>query len=465
MNQILGAILLYLISSCRMHTLANEREDSIQLDWKKETGSSFWEAEVNSFDVPSGAVVEVKGPKDGLIRVTGDQSTSIYGTITSSNPVYVINPNGVVVGPGASINDDTLNLIRTKNAQENLKQTKPLLWELESNARAGDADAQYNLGKYYASRNLHKFGYSGWPNPEKQEEAFMWFKRSAEQGNAKGQYGVGQCYMTGIGVTKNQQKALLWFMKSAIQGYDEAQYALGTCYVSGVGSAFDYKEGFKWYMRAAEQGYACAQNALGCYYIEGKMGTPKDEKKAVIYFTKSSEGGCLNGLKHLAICYHEGIGVTKDEKAVTKWRTNASFLKKITCCSIFWPKGDVFISPHLTFTSQSGSVASYELLTDWDEYLATRSGASLKEVDIKKGKKDMKRAFALDPGARPPEVTVTSYTAPIDVSYGKNALYDYLWLGDIRVGGLSEIKEEQGSFGRNGTTIFPNNPQPPTNPQ
>jgi len=180
MNQILGAILLYLISSCQMRTLANEREDSIQLDWKKETGSSFWEAEVNSFDVPSGAVVEVKGPKDGLIRVTGDQSTSIYGTITSSNPVYVINPNGVVVGPGASINDDTLNLIRTKNAQENLKQTKPLLWELESNARAGDADAQYNLGKYYASRNLHKFGYSGWPNPEKQEEAFMWFKRSVE---------------------------------------------------------------------------------------------------------------------------------------------------------------------------------------------------------------------------------------------------------------------------------------------
>jgi filamentous hemagglutinin family protein len=152
-----------------MHTLANEREDSIQLDWKKETGSSFWEAEVNSFDVPSGAVVEVKGPKDGLIRVTGDQPTSIYGTITSSNPVYVINPNGVVVGPGASINDDTFSLIRIKNAQENLKQTKPLLWELESNARAGDADAQYNLGKYYASRNLHKFGYSGWTNPEKQE--------------------------------------------------------------------------------------------------------------------------------------------------------------------------------------------------------------------------------------------------------------------------------------------------------
>ena len=40
----------------------------------------------------------------------------------------------------------------------------------------------------------------------------------------------------------------------------------------------------------------------------------------------------------------------------------------------------------------------------------------------------------------------------------------YIWLGTIRVGGLSGIKEEQGSFGRNGTTIIPNNPQSPTKP-
>jgi filamentous hemagglutinin family protein len=118
MNQILGAILLYLISSCQMHTLANEREDSIQLDWKKETGSSLWETEVNRFDVPSGAVVEVKGPKEGLIRVTGNQLTSIYGALTSSNPVYVINPNGVVVGPGATINDNLKTPHIKRNSQK-----------------------------------------------------------------------------------------------------------------------------------------------------------------------------------------------------------------------------------------------------------------------------------------------------------------------------------------------------------
>ena len=97
---------------------SNERQKSIRLGWKKDTGSSLWEAEVNRFDVPSGAVVEVKGPKDGLIRVTGDQPTSIYGAITSSNPVYVINPNGVVVGPGATINDNLKTLHINRNSQQ-----------------------------------------------------------------------------------------------------------------------------------------------------------------------------------------------------------------------------------------------------------------------------------------------------------------------------------------------------------
>ena len=118
MNRILGAILLCLITSGQRHIIANEQQESIRLDWKKGTGSSFWEAEVNRFDVPSGAVVEVNVPKDGLIGVTGDQPTSIYGTITSSNPVYVINPNGVVVGPGATINGNLKTLHINRNSQE-----------------------------------------------------------------------------------------------------------------------------------------------------------------------------------------------------------------------------------------------------------------------------------------------------------------------------------------------------------
>jgi len=107
-NRIIGAFLLFLISFGQECMLANEQKGSIWLDWTKETGSSLWTAEVNRFDVPPRAVIEVKGPKDCLIgiRVAGDQPTSIRGTLISPNPIYVINPKGVVVGSGADINNN-----------------------------------------------------------------------------------------------------------------------------------------------------------------------------------------------------------------------------------------------------------------------------------------------------------------------------------------------------------------------
>ena len=117
-KRIIGAFLLFLITTCQRQILANEQQESIRLDWKKDTRSSFWTAEVNRFDVPSGTVVEVKGPKDGLIRVTGDQPTYIYGAITSLKPVYVINPNGVVVGPGTAINDNLKTPHINRNSQK-----------------------------------------------------------------------------------------------------------------------------------------------------------------------------------------------------------------------------------------------------------------------------------------------------------------------------------------------------------
>ena len=93
------------------------------------------------------------------------------------------------------------------------------------------------------------------------------------------------------------------------------------------------------------------------------------------------------------------------------------------------------------------------------------------DTEIEKRKKEMelawKTAYDFVPGlgVERPSVSVKCYSSPIDVPTGKKFMHEYLWLGDIRFGGLSEIKKEQGSFGRNGATIFPNNPQPPTNHQ
>ena len=350
MNQILGAILLYLISSCQIHTLANEREDSIQLDWKKETGPSFWEAKVNSFDVPSGAVVEVKGPKNGLIRVTGDQPTSIRGTLISSNPIYVINPKGVVVGPGVTMNDndnvylcsyplDVEDQKRLIESQERLIKRKNLYLSI--------------IAAFHCSR---------------------WFSAEIKEGMILKVYPKEGVTNVGEVVTK-ETNGLTIFMGS---------------YEGTTGWAMIYPR------------------TLDYSYEEIR-------KLEIIALTNKDYG---NVSSNCGFQIRPSSHPLKIPLIIRHYQENKSSVDRET----------------------------------------------------EKRKNEMKLAwkmaydFVPGPGVERPSVSVHCYSLPIDVSYDKKFMHDYLWLGDIRVGGLSEIKEEQGSFGRNGATIFPNNPQSSTNP-
>lgn len=54
---------------------------------------------------------------------------------------------------------------------------------------------------------------------EDHEEAFGWFLTAAFQGDAAGQYNVGQMYGLGTGVQRSPEKALYWTKKSAEQDY------------------------------------------------------------------------------------------------------------------------------------------------------------------------------------------------------------------------------------------------------
>lgn len=63
-----------------------------------------------------------------------------------------------------------------------------------SQAEAGDANAQYKLGKQY---------YSGINQDQDYKKAFLWFKKSAEQGNIDALYNSGLCYYFGYGININ----------------------------------------------------------------------------------------------------------------------------------------------------------------------------------------------------------------------------------------------------------------------
>src|SRR5581483_5539491 len=59
-----------------------------------------------SFSIPSGASVQFVQPGSGSIalnRIVGDSASSIQGRLTANGQVWLVNPNGVLFGPGAQV--------------------------------------------------------------------------------------------------------------------------------------------------------------------------------------------------------------------------------------------------------------------------------------------------------------------------------------------------------------------------
>ncbi len=87
-------------------------------------------------------------------------------------------------------------------------------------------------------------------------------QQAAGAGDAMAQYEMGRLYADGLGVQKSHRKAMELWEQSAVQGYAPAQYSLGWMYFHGNGVMTDFKEGCRWMRAAAEQGI---QEAIGHY--------------------------------------------------------------------------------------------------------------------------------------------------------------------------------------------------------
>ncbi len=146
-------------------------------------------------------------------------------------------------------------------------------------AARGNANAQYNLARYYDQRH----GIT-----EDFPEAAKWYKKAAEQNHAGAEYSLGVFYQQGLGVQQNLAEAGKWYRKAAEQNRAEAEYALGYLYDKGLGVTQDPKEASEWYKKAADQGYADAQEALGDLYYNGR-GVPQGYDTAYFWYIVAAE--------------------------------------------------------------------------------------------------------------------------------------------------------------------------------
>lgn len=119
--------------------------------------------------------------------------------------------------------------------------------ELRTQAEAGDAWAQLNLGAYY------DHGTDGLPLCP--SRAFYWYQRAAEQGLAYAQFNLGHSYATGNGVAQDYGQARMWLQRAAAQGEAEAAFLVGVIYRDGLGLAADPVWARRWFRRATLLGY------------------------------------------------------------------------------------------------------------------------------------------------------------------------------------------------------------------
>lgn len=201
--------------------------------------------------------------------------------------------------------------------------------------------ANGSIQKGLIAQNLGNYG-----------EAFQWFQRAADAGNADGQYHLGYLYLSGQGVTSDASQAVKCFRMGAAQGNARCEFYLGSCYENGWGVSKDLDEAKKWYQSASQQGFNGAENSLNRLNeippaptgngssvppqpgsvapSEGddpdawvKQGMAELQKKnasgAVSFFRKAANAGNSEGEAELGACYLQGIGIPQDNNLGAKW--------------------------------------------------------------------------------------------------------------------------------------------------
>lgn len=112
------------------------------------------------------------------------------------------------------------------------------LWRKAANA--GYAPAQARLGDI-----LDK--------AEEDTEAVNWYRKASDQGNAAGDFGLGQMYAKGEGVKRDEEQARKYIARAAEKGYLPAVMAMAEMYKSGtLGTPVDLAQSASWRARADE---------------------------------------------------------------------------------------------------------------------------------------------------------------------------------------------------------------------
>ena len=193
--------------------------------------------------------------------------------------------------------------------------------EAKQKAEAEEAKACYTTGMEYERGSNGKI--------QNYEEAFKWFRKGAELGNADAQFKLAECYEAG-NVEKNGDKSYEWYLRALEQYLKAAEhgdagadtlYKLGRCYIVKYYNKHikgSKEEAAKWFRKAAELGSADAYFKLA-WEASDKFEAEKCYAKAISLYTRAAEQGDADAQCKLGECYKDGKGVLRDEEESFRW--------------------------------------------------------------------------------------------------------------------------------------------------
>ena len=251
---------------------------------------------------------------------------------------------------------------------------------LQQRVEQGDAEAMYQLGRFYhigevveadydkAMTLYHRANALGYPlaannigalyddmgEPEKSVE---WFEQGIRQGDKRATISLGRFYLLGIGVEQDTFKGMQMLEKYDNHGL--ASYLLAQVYdgVIGYEVPINYPKALKYYLLAEKnkqdlpnKDLMTLYNNLGTLYnahediptnyVEAQkyltkaaeMGLPHamyglanlhdfkgDKKQAFKWYLKAAENGLIDAYYYVGNAYKRGEGVQQDSQKALKW--------------------------------------------------------------------------------------------------------------------------------------------------
>lgn len=144
-------------------------------------------------------------------------------------------------------------------------------------------------------------------------------RRAADAGHAAAQAAIAEI----LDHADSDSEAIEYFRKSAAQGNADGQFGLATMLVAGEGAPKNLAEARKWIVMAAEQGHKIAINELAQAYIVGGLDIPDDKRQsaeALRWIRSAADNGYLTAMDKMVAAYRTGeLGLAADAKAADQW--------------------------------------------------------------------------------------------------------------------------------------------------